>query len=93
MVLQFLVPVVVGYTCSNLNPDLVLAQGEMDGICLLARKEVMGTDDFEEGREREGRNGLPTTFKSSNKSEGLGMQVCVCKGTIMASLNMTANES
>ena len=51
MVLQFLVPVVVGYTCSNLNLDLVLAQGEMDGICLLARKEVMGTDDFEEGRE------------------------------------------
>jgi hypothetical protein len=34
----------------NLNLDLVLAQGEMDGIRLLsARKAATGADDVEEG--------------------------------------------
>ena len=36
--------VVVGYTYCN----LVLAQREMDGICMLARREAMGPDDFED---------------------------------------------
>ena len=61
----------VGYTCFDL--DLVLAKREMDGIRMLARREAMGPDDFEEGRG----NGQTTAFKSSSSSEGLEMQVCV----------------